>query len=341
MELLKLIIRLAYAKIAHKTYPFLVQLNITNRCNSKCQYCYAKYYSRSANDLSFEKIKRIIDELEKNWVFRINLLGGEPLLRDDIDDIIQHIKSKHIKAAMTTNGILAPNKMDTIKKLDLVCFSLDGRKENNDKNRGPGMFDKTMAGIEECIKAGVKIQLSSVLSKHTVHDVDYMVDLAQNLGCQVGFTTLTSQVRENCLQEHNMTPEEKDIRNAFKRIIEHIRARRPVLFSRKSYEYALTWPDYSMDVLCGKKPHFKTAKCYAGRYFCIIDYNGDVFPCPQLIGKTNVKNLLKDGFKQAFDASANHNCMACSSPCSNDFNLFFGLVPKVLMDHLFSLKKEI
>lgn len=326
--------RLLWGRLTGKAYPFLVQFSVTNRCNSRCKYCYAIYYARPSDDLSLDQIKTIIDELARQGIFRLNLVGGEPLLREDIGEIIEYARQQTIHCAMTTNGILVPKKIHAVKHLDTICFSLDGEPKGNDLNRGADAFNKVISGMDACKEAGIPMQLSAVLTKHTVHNVDFMVALAEQYDCKVGFTPLISQHRENCKHEHDLFPKNEDVKNALQRIVELKEKGKPVLFSAESYKYALRWPDYTRDIIIGSKPDFRIIPCYAGIYFCLIDYNGDIYPCPQLVGIFTPGNILRDGFSEAFNKASTHNCQACSMPCSTEFNLFFGLTPQVLWEQI-------
>ena len=350
-SVLKFGCRLLWGRLTGRIYPFLVQLSVTSRCNARCRYCYATYYDRQSDDMPFEQITEIIDCLKREGTFRLNLVGGEPLLRKDIGKIIQYARGKKIACAMTTNGVLVPEKINEIKDLDTVCFSLDGRSEANDFNRGKGSYEKVIAGMDACKANNIKVQLSAVLSKQTAGDVDFMVDLAQKYGCKVGFATLISQEREGKKNTEGLFPLEDDIRKALRCIIELKKQGRPIIFSSETYQYSLNWPDYTRDIImqegsglkqgeeCPSQRQLQQIPCYAGRYFCIIDSNGDVYPCPQIVGLMKVGNIFRDGFKKSHQMAAQHKCLACSTPCSNEFNMFFDLNPKVLYSEFLDWRK--
>jgi len=330
----KFALRVLWGRVTGKGYPFLVQLNVTNRCNYRCSYCYAAYYKRSSDELNLNQVKSVIDELYKAGLFRLNFVGGEPLLRKDIGEIITYARNKKIQCAMTTNGSLVPKRINELKGLNTVCFSVDGRPENNDFNRGRGTYEKALAGLLACQKAGIPVQLSAVITKQTFNDIDYMAALAEKRRCRVSFSVLISQCPDSGTPEHDLSPSDEHVQAALRRILELKKQGKPVLFSVESYRYAMTWPDYSRDFIMGKAPvGFSPISCYAGMFFCLVDYNGDVYPCPQLIGVFKPGNILRDSFAAAFRKASEHGCKACSIPCSTDFNMFFGLKPRVLADH--------
>ncbi|MBU0468972.1 MAG: radical SAM protein [Candidatus Omnitrophica bacterium] len=331
-------IKLLKRRLTRINSPFLVQFSVTNRCNAKCNYCYATYYERPDNDLPFIDVKRIIDDLSSAGTFRINFVGGEPLVRNDIHQIICYAKEKYINCALTTNGILVKQNIETLKLLDSLCFSVDGSENNNDLNRGDGSYKKAIEGLEICKNENIKVQLSAVLTKHTVNDVEHMVGLAKRFDCKVGFTTLISQNRENKIFDNDLQADIEQTKNALKQIISLKENNAPILFSVEAYKNSLLWPDYKKDIYFKEKPDFKYPKCYAGKYFFIIDYNGDIYPCPQLVGIFKPKNILKDGFKEAFDNASKHSCNACSMPCSNEFSMFFDLNPRVMLDQFINRK---
>lgn len=325
--------RLLFDKLTNNYSPFLVQFSITNRCNLKCNYCYATYYKRPFEDMPLESVKSIIDDLAKAGTFRINLVGGEPLLRNDISEIILYIRSKGIECAMTTNGFLVPMKIDVIKGLNSVCFSIDGREQGNDLNRAKGSYEAVIRGLDACKSAGIPVQISAVITRHTAGDVDFIIELAERYKCLAGFTTIIKQ-RGHDSETDSLIASPDETKRALKRIIELKEMGKPVLFSKDAYEYALNWPDYSFDVMSVCPEGFKPIECYAGRFFIIIDYNGDLYPCPQLVGVFKAGNILRDGFESAFKTAAKHGCIACSVPCSNEFSMFFGLNPSVMIDQL-------
>ena len=96
-------------------YPFFeikpksAILNITDRCNSKCIMC--KQWRRSpADELSISSWKKIISDLKKNGIRNIHFTGGEPLLRNDLEELVSFSTDKKIATGITTNGLLLDDK---------------------------------------------------------------------------------------------------------------------------------------------------------------------------------------------------------------------------------------
>ena len=77
------------SKVLYQLIPLQAQPTVTDHCNLRCVYYYANYPARGHKDLSIVEIFKIIDDLAILGTRRINLVGGEPLSRSDIGDIIK------------------------------------------------------------------------------------------------------------------------------------------------------------------------------------------------------------------------------------------------------------
>jgi sulfatase maturation enzyme AslB (radical SAM superfamily) len=78
--------------------PLSVVWNFTKKCNLKCSHCFAdaNYNKKSENELDTEEAKRVIDILAANDVVTVNFCGGEPLIREDVFEIMNYTKNRGI-----------------------------------------------------------------------------------------------------------------------------------------------------------------------------------------------------------------------------------------------------
>lgn len=318
--------------------PLVVVLNTTFRCNLKCGYCYGQYFRRQDKDFTTVELIDLIGELKKLGTRSITLGGGEPLIRDDIGEIIAKIKNCGIECGMNTNGILIPQRLEELKNIDMVTVSLDGPKENNDANRGEGSFEKIIAGIEAALKDGIKVHTTTVITAHNYNAVDWMVDFVKEKGIQAEFNFLFHQSPDK--NDSNSFMAENDaLRIAANRIADLKEKGAPILFSEKVYRYVANWPDYKKRVIRKEKPNFDFIHCYAGRFMMFIDADGKVYPCVQLIDTFNGLDFRKVGLKKAWDNCANHDCQACYFPCFNEFNCIMSLNPAIILGQAISTIK--
>lgn len=110
-----------------KDKPYFAHLTLTHRCNLKCRYCQITK-GNPLEELSLEKTKEIIDILDNMGVAILSITGGEPLLRDDIYDMIDYSKSKNIYVRLVSNGTLPIERYERLlkSKIDSISISLDG-----------------------------------------------------------------------------------------------------------------------------------------------------------------------------------------------------------------------
>ncbi len=330
---------LVSAKIQHKYIPLNVIYNITDRCNAACKYCYLRYYQRGIPEPGKEQIFRIVDELEKMGNKRISLAGGEPLVRQDVGEIIRYIKGKGIGCVVNSNGILVPDKIEALREIDALCISLDGPAQIHDLYRGQGSFAKALEAIKCAKRNKIVINTNTVLNKSNMDSVDFILDLAKEHGFLAEFNIAIGYLPDESAA--NVKASDEEYKKVIRKIIEYKKKGYPILMSAEAYQYVLDWPTYSIENIWDKEPEFKHTKCSAGKYFCSIDTDGKVYACPHLIGKVEAISCYQEGFAKAFGKLLEHNCHGCYQAYHNEFNLLFSINPKIIFNHIKNSLKSI
>lgn len=151
-----------------------LRISVTDRCNLRCVYCMPAegVELMSHNDiLSYEEIIDFTKRAVADGVDKVRITGGEPLVRNDIIDLIQKIgEIEGIKDfGMTTNGILLPKYARQLKAAGLmrVNISLDTMdpKRYTEITR-LGKIENVFAGIEAAKEAGLfPIKINCVIKK--------------------------------------------------------------------------------------------------------------------------------------------------------------------------------
>lgn len=333
--------RILKARITGACIPLVVILHVTKRCNFNCIYCFGDYNLQQDSDFSKEYTFALIDDLAEMGTKWVTLGGGEPLLREDLDEIIDYLKARNIDCGINTNGTLIPQRIETVKKATSICISLDGDMTSNDLNRGKGTFQKIIEGIK-CAKAHqINVHTNTVLTKNNIDSIDHIMEQAKEIGFMTEFNLPFFQGPKDDINDR-LYPSNDECRRAWEKILAYIRKGYPVLFSAKAHEHALGWPDYRQRVFMEGAPNFKYIKCYAGRLMCLIESDGNVYPCTQLMGTFKPLNFLEHGFKSAWEHLKDHTCKSCYSTCFNQFNLIFGLDPVTIIDTTMkSIKEEL
>ncbi|VAX33696.1 hypothetical protein MNBD_NITROSPIRAE01-2229 [hydrothermal vent metagenome] len=203
-------------------------LHVTNACNLACEHCLvdSSPSGESGGDTDFWR--RTIDQGLALGVTRFFITGGEPFLRDDIFEIIDHILSpregKKIELMILTNAMLFRGKhLKRLGTYDANAFqlqiSLDGpTAEINNPIRGNGTFDATIRGIKEVISLGFSPTLTTVVNRANVAHLPEMVKFASALNIK-NIHLLLSHHRGRALgTERLSSPPASALLHAFKAV---------------------------------------------------------------------------------------------------------------------------
>lgn len=151
--------------------PHHAQLLITRQCNYQCLGCNV-WKEQDKNELSTQEIKRILDILKGMGIVDLVLSGGEPLLRADIDEIIDYA-SKYFIITVYDNGSMAHKKIDTLRKADFVAISIDSldeKKHDYIKNVS-GAWKRAMETVSMLHDAGVKVSVTPTISQLNLNEI--------------------------------------------------------------------------------------------------------------------------------------------------------------------------
>ena len=147
--------------------------NITNKCNENCKFCYRKI----CNDNTLEENKQIFNNLSQIKIGKITFSGGEPLLYDDLFELVDYIRIKNpnIKLSITTNGKKINDELlnKIIDKFDWITFSIDSSSDdiNEEIGRGKEHLSKIIHLLEKCNNK-IKIKINTVANKYNINDLE-------------------------------------------------------------------------------------------------------------------------------------------------------------------------
>ena len=165
----------------------VVVWNVTKRCNLYCSHCYAGADTENApGELSTAEGKRLLDDLADYGVPVVLFSGGEPLVRDDLLELVSHADDLGIRPVLSTNGtLITPEKARRLREAGLryAGVSVDGLPERNDAFRGAeGAFDAAVRGIRACLDAGLKTGLRYTITESNAEDLPGVVELLHDEG---------------------------------------------------------------------------------------------------------------------------------------------------------------
>lgn len=307
------------AKALGRRTPVNVMWRITNKCNSRCSYC--DIWKREQKELDTEQILTMIDEMKVCGTQRIGFVGGEAFLRRDFEEIVDYVKSKGIYCTLVSNGCLVPKNLRVLKKLDYLVLSFDGKKKNHENGRMKGSFDIVMKAFRFCKRNKVKVLTNTVLNKHNLNDIDYILDTVSEYGFRCTF---------NVLQGGDCYPEPEEYRKVFDKLIKRKDEGAPIVLSKKAMRFLRGWPDYTNFMT---KENIHGFKCWAGELIFNIDTDGKIAACDIMAHvKKNNPSCVEHGFSKAYKLVEKDGCKACTCAHVIEYNYMFSLKPQVIKD---------
>lgn len=156
---------------------FSIGIGITNKCNFNCSHCYSR--EEKSYDLDFRQIKDLCESLN---ISSINFGTGESGLHEDFSKIIEYVRQRGIKTALTTNGYTVSLINDgCLSGFNDIDFSVDfANRDMHDGFRGAGAYSSVQKGVERCKRLGVEVSFACAMMKDNYMMMDKMVALARD-----------------------------------------------------------------------------------------------------------------------------------------------------------------
>ncbi len=271
----------------------LISWNTTRKCHLKCRHCYRDAGEQDERELTFEEGKKLLEEIKKAGFDIIIFSGGEPLLRDDIFDLVRYAVELGLRPVFGTTGTTITREIARELKdagALRMGISLDskGPKLHDELRQVEGSFEHAIKGMKNCKAEGLEFQINTTVVEQNFEECEEITDLAVDLGAvahHVFFLVPTGRA----------TDMEKEALR--KRQYENLLHR--ILNKQKEVEIELkpTCAPQFMRIAEAKNMKMRFSRgCLAGVSYCCITPNGDVNPCPYLPIK--IGNVLETPFSE-------------------------------------------
>ncbi len=152
--------------------PVLGEIAVTYDCNNRCRFCYASCGGKDMHSqLDTAGLKKIIDIFkDEAKIPFFSFTGGEPLLRNDLEELAAYATARGLRINLITNGTLAtPERARSLYKAGFrtaqVSLESPSAAIHDDLCGVAGCFEKTIAGICALKEAGFSVQTNSTLTK--------------------------------------------------------------------------------------------------------------------------------------------------------------------------------
>jgi heme b synthase len=270
----------------------MVAWEITRGCNLSCLHCRAlSGEGPYPGELTTEECLGLVDDIASFADPIIILTGGEPMMRPDVYRIAEYGTGKGLRMVLATNGTLLNEERArrlVSAGIRRISISLDGADpETHDQFRGvKGSFDGGLRGIRSAKKVGLEFQINTTVTRHNLHQIPQILDLAVDLGAAAyHLFLLVPTGRGKDLQGQAISSHDyEEVLNWFYDQRDHVPLHLKVTCAPHYYRIlrqraqregkTVTMEHYGLDAV--------TRGCLGGVSFCFISSTGRVQPCGYL-----------------------------------------------------------
>ncbi len=167
-----------------KGRPLFISHLVTTRCNCRCPMCLWRDQEKY-EEMSAEEIESFYRDLRQNGFVQVGIWGGEPLLREDLEEILYYADQANLLTVLVTNGYYLEERLDQLAPfLDAVILSLDYVDDKHDQIRScPGLSRRVISSVE-AIRSRypyIKVYLNCLLHRGNEDQIIPLLELAKQL----------------------------------------------------------------------------------------------------------------------------------------------------------------
>ncbi len=282
--------------------PLWLLAEITYRCPLHCAFCYnpTDYDKHTKNELSTEQWINALRDARKMGAIQLGISGGEPLLRDDIEEIVVEAHKLGYYSNLITSGVgLTEKRIQAFKEggLDHIQLSMhDITEEINNFITNTKTFElkkKVAAMIKD---HGYPMVLNVVIHRYNIGHMKEILEMADALGADYIELANTQYYGWSLVNRSQLMPTKAQIDEA-ERITNEFREK---VGSKMKIFFVV--PDYFND---------RPKKCMNGwgEVFMIVTANGDVLPCHSARSLPGLEfpNVRENGLAWAWNESPAFN----------------------------------
>lgn len=248
-------------------FPSMLQISLTNRCVHQCKHCFKNCNFAGKNDLSFEALLDLLNQVKGECKF-IEFTGGEPLLYPHLMDAVRVFHNLfHLR--ITTSGYLIHDfSLPDLRKFEMIQISLQGSTDCiHDSFVGKtGSFHIVTNNIRWLCANRINVVVSRSLQAYDEDEIDNFIRLCISLGVRRVILGIIVPAGRAIQTKCATRDEEHEKITAY---LKKVQKKYPQIDIDVDEEHAIS------------NQHSKYVfHCIGGRLHLYINESGDVFPCP-------------------------------------------------------------
>lgn len=277
----------------------ILQFQYDYTCNFKCEHCAVLGFQgrKDGRCFTISDVKELSRQADEMGLAHIVITGGEPLVFPDFDEIVEAIDPTKFYITSDTNGwFLDFEKAMHLKEIgvDKIQLSIDSlnAEEHDSFRHKKGSHERAMKAVDACLKAGLNIIISTVVTKPRIRSQEFkdFLDFFTNRGVGV-FVTYAKPVGA-WAGKFDMLIDKNDMNYMHE-------------LEKKYNVFTHLTPSYGMDL-----------GCIAVKRMVSITKYGDVMPCPYIHTSLGnffdmpLKEIIENGMKIKYFGEYVGTCMA-------------------------------
>lgn len=306
-------------------------------CPLKCKMCFMWQVKDEQNNATLEEWKKFIEEMHSflDYSIEINILGGEPLLKEYIYELISFIRDRNFRSSMATNGFLINTEIAnriTESGLNTLGISLDSlNEETHDYLRGvKGVYRKAMAAIDSIYncKSECKIDMLTIIMGKNMDDIVKLADWV-NSDKRIASINFMAIMKPHCANLDNHWYIHQDYSFLWPGDTQRANEVIDQLIARKKQGYKITNPISQLEIF---KLYFENPSKFVRQERCNFDEavlnvsaNGNIYLCWEMEPIGNIKNdSLNEVWNCAKAVEVRKKIRECKKNCEPMINCYYG-----------------
>ena len=198
-----------------------LRVSLTQRCSLSCFFCHREGENKAGKEMTIDEIEQIVKHASTHGVRHVKLTGGEPLLREDLLDIIRRISPLVPDLSMTTNGLFLEEMAEGLKEAGLTRVNVSIHSLDSDiyfKITGSRELEKVKRGVKKASGVGlapVKVNMT-ILRGYNEDSIGEMMEFSSNVGAILQIIELQQIPVEGQQRDDNLwvdlSPLEEDLK---------------------------------------------------------------------------------------------------------------------------------
>ncbi len=258
----------------HFSSPLMAWIELTRVCNLRCPHCFVDAGIKRANELTTDRILRLLDEWAELGVLTVVLTGGEPTMHPDFLEIALHAHALGFAVSLATNGMLLTEKLLSELPRDDFIISMSIDEAHGQGRRTESDFDYVTRRLLEVRDAGFNTSIMTTTTHENVRTLDRVVHWAIDNDISLRSVPFVPMGRGALYRQMMNSTADVELAAQFwlaEEQWERVRDHKLGLCTGKVFNFLLTMV-------------YATRRCMSGRGVCYVDSSGDVYPCTTCSG---------------------------------------------------------